>query len=59
MARNRIEELLVQLKFEGSEELRKIASGFRDLGRATTLTDTQIQSARRAINDYAKSLNNS
>jgi tape measure domain-containing protein len=59
MARNRIEELLVQLKFEGSEELRKIASGFRDLGRATTLTDTQIQSARRQINDYAKSLNNS
>ena len=59
MARNRIEELLVQLKFEGSEELRKVASGFRDLGRATTLTDTQIQSARRQINDYAKSLNNS
>ena len=59
MARNRIDELLVQLKFEGSEELRKVASGFRDLGRATTLTDTQIQSARRQINDYAKSLNNS
>ena len=59
MARNRIEELLVQLKFEGSEELRKVASGFRDLGRATTLTDTQIQSARRQINDYAKSLSNS
>ena len=59
MARNRIEELLVQLKFEGSEELRKVASGFRDLGRATTLTDAQIQSARRQINDYAKSLNNS
>jgi lambda family phage tail tape measure protein len=59
MARNRIEELLVQLKFEGGEELKKIASGFRELGRATTLTDTQIESARKQINEYAKSLNNS
>jgi lambda family phage tail tape measure protein len=59
MARNRIEELLVQLKFEGGEELKKIASGFRELGRATTLTDTQIEAARRQINNYAKSLNNS
>jgi lambda family phage tail tape measure protein len=59
MARNRIEELLVELKFQGAEELKKIAGGFRELGRATSLTDTQIESARKQINDYAKSLNNS
>jgi tape measure domain-containing protein len=59
MARNRIEELLVELKFQGGEELKKISSGFRELARATALTDPQIESARRKINDYAKSLGNS
>jgi lambda family phage tail tape measure protein len=58
MARNRIEELLVELKFKGGEELKKISGGFRELAKAANLADADIEDARAKIIDYGKSLGN-
>jgi lambda family phage tail tape measure protein len=58
MARNRIEELLVQLKFQGAEELKKISGGFRELAKAVNLADADIEDARTKIIDYGKTLGN-
>jgi lambda family phage tail tape measure protein len=58
MARNRIEELLVQLKFQGAEELKKISGGFRELAKAVNLADADIEDARTKIIDYGKTLDN-
>jgi lambda family phage tail tape measure protein len=58
MARNRIEELLVELKFKGGEELKKISGGFRELAKAVNLADGDIEDARTKIIDYGKTLGN-
>ena len=58
MARNRIEELLVELKFKGGEELKKISGGFRELAKAANLADADIEDARAKIIDYGKTLGN-
>jgi lambda family phage tail tape measure protein len=58
MARNRIEELLVELKFQGGEELKKISGGFRELAKAVNLADADIEDARTKIIDYGKTLGN-
>ena len=58
MARNRIEELLVELKFQGGEELKKISGGFRELAKAVNLADADIEDARTKIIDYGRTLGN-
>jgi tape measure domain-containing protein len=58
MARKRIEEIVVDVVFEGAEELKKLSSGFRELAKAVEPSDRLIEQARKRVVEYAAGLGN-
>jgi tape measure domain-containing protein len=59
MARKRIEEIVVDVVFEGAEELKKLSGGFRELAKAIEPSDRLIEQARQRVVEFASGLGNS
>jgi tape measure domain-containing protein len=59
MARKRIEEIVVDVVFEGADELKKLSGGFRELAKAIEPSDRLIEQARQRVVEFASGLGNS
>lgn len=55
----KVQPISIALNIKGAEKLAGLKSSFRDLGKTVNITDNLINNARKSINDYAKSANNS
>jgi tape measure domain-containing protein len=59
MARKRIEEIVVDVVFEGADELKKLSGSFRELAKAIEPSDRLIEQARQRVVEFASGLGNS
>jgi chromosome segregation ATPase len=59
MATKKVQNVLIDLKIQGAEKLAALKGSFRDLGKTIGQTDNDIDAARKSVNEYAKSANQS
>lgn len=59
MATNKVQPLDIILGIKGAEKLAALKSSFRELTKTVKQTDVDIDAARKSVNEYAKSANQS
>ena len=59
MATSKVQPLNIILGIKGAEKLAALKSSFRDLTKTVKQTDVDIEAARKSVNEYAKSANQS
>jgi len=58
VAAPQVNDIFVRLKLSGFDGIDKLKSSFRDLGKVTSLTDSDISSVRNRLIDFAKESGN-
>lgn len=59
MATNKVQPITLKLDIKGGEQIAKLKSSFRDLTKTVGQTDSGIEAARKSINEYVKTSNQS
>jgi hypothetical protein len=59
MASKKVQPIDIKLGIKGGEQLGKLSSAFRDLGKTVGQTDVGLEEARKSIIEYGKSANQS
>jgi len=59
MASKKVQPIDIKLDIKGGEQLGKLSSAFRDLGKTVGQTDVGLEEARKSIIEYGKTANQS